>query len=420
MTTITMTLPENSLREEIQEEKVNKIGNKLRKSLQEKKRSFDIWRIMAYNNIVSTVKNNPWETLAIVTGSTVVVEGGQMLYKILQDSKPKSEINIVIGDKTDSTEAEAQAKYDDTYIELPGTSGNDNTNPNSTTVKQTNPDTTAIVDEKVNEIKIKEHKEAITGIDGNPFKIKNGKLIFTDNSADVAQTNIHEAIKFYNNIKMTNVYKNISFSAIQVILNDETLTDNEKRDAITIIFELSMKQFGYMLSRIGGADDGEWNYEGDITYIEQTIKQLKSPNASIDNIAYFNTHEYLNEYNLTYKANYKRAKELFNAGAGSICGKIAIKNKLTADESNAYLMDAYFGWVNAPQTWTTKAKRDFLGLYFDDISWNNATAGRINQKFSELMRKARKYMKTDGSLKDTPMPQKPVSDLSSNASDFDI
>lgn len=275
----------------------------------------------------------------------------------------------------------------------------------------TNPDTTANFDEKVNETKIKEHKEAIKGIEGNPFKIENGKLIFTDNSADVAQTNIHEAIDYYNNIKMTNVYKDISYSAIQVILNDETLTEKQQVAAITIIFELSMKQFGYKLSRIGGNDDGERKYDGGKTYITKSIQQLKSLNASIDNIAYFNTHEYLNEYNLTYKANYKRAKELFNAGAGSICGNIAGKNKLTTDEGNAYLMDVYYDFSKRPQNWTTKDKKSFLGLYFDDISWNNATAGKINTKFGALMRKAKKDMKTDGSLEDTPMPMIPEEEV---------
>ncbi len=280
----------------------------------------------------------------------------------------------------------------------------------------TNATTTVITDYKEQEEQATKF-EALDG-DGNPFKIVNGKLVVTD---IIPGTNIQEAVKHYNNIGMKNVYKNISFSAIEVILDDKTLTADQQKNAILMIFELSMRQFGYNLSRIGG--DGETRtYKGNKKYIAEVVEELKSTRANIDNIAYFNTHDYLNEYNLTYKANYKKAKELFNAKARTICGKIAAKNKLTTNESNAYLMPTYRIRQDDLTEWTyrtTKDKKNFLILY-DNASWNTATAGKINQEFARLMRKMKKDMKTDESLERTIRPQVPVDDLSGDESDFDI
>ncbi len=59
-------------------------------------------------------------------------------------------------------------------------------------------------------------------------------------------------------------------------------------------------------------------------------------------------------------------------------------NKLSENDSKVYLITTYYNFVNS--TCRTKHKKDFLGLYFDDISWNNASADKINTKFAELIK----------------------------------
>ena len=120
-----------------------------------------------------------------------------------------------------------------------------------------------------------------------------------------------------------------------------------------------------------------------------------------------NSHEYLLEHNAIYKTNYKHAQKLFNTKARSICGKISAKSKLTANESNAYLMATYYSWIGAPQILDTKAKRNFIGLYDDDskvMYWFKATPEQIETEFARLMKNIKEEMKTNESLKNLPMP----------------
>ena len=116
-----------------------------------------------------------------------------------------------------------------------------------------------------------------------------------------------------------------------------------------------------------------------------------------------NSHEYLFEHNAIYKANYKHTEKLFNAKAGSICGKILVNRKLTENERKAYLMYTYYGWIILSQKCTTKAKRSFLILY-DKVYWNNATEKQVETEFARLMNNIKEEMKINESLKKVPMP----------------
>ena len=115
-------------------------------------------------------------------------------------------------------------------------------------------------------------------------------------------------------------------------------------------------------------------------------------------------HFFLLATNPQYKENYNRAKELFLADAISTCAKIAADRELTAQEKDAYLISVYYSWLGSPQTWTTEAKRNFIGLYTGDVLvWKNATDEQVNKKFDELMTLAKKKMERSDLTK-TPMP----------------
>ncbi len=113
------------------------------------------------------------------------------------------------------------------------------------------------------------------------------------------------------------------------------------------------------------------------------------------------SHKELLEKNKKYQKNYQKAEDLFFADAPKTCAKIAGEGKLSKNDSKVFLITAYYSSVNS--SWTAQSKRDFLGLYFRDASWNNASAGDINTTFAKLMREARTFLR-DGDASKLSMP----------------
>ncbi len=113
------------------------------------------------------------------------------------------------------------------------------------------------------------------------------------------------------------------------------------------------------------------------------------------------SHEKLLASNENYKKNFEKAENLFLAGADKACVKIAGEGKLSENDRKVFLITTYYCEQKLPST--NKDKKNFLILYFDDTSWNDASADKINTKFTELMKDAKIFLR-DGNAGELSMP----------------
>ncbi len=113
------------------------------------------------------------------------------------------------------------------------------------------------------------------------------------------------------------------------------------------------------------------------------------------------SHKELLAKNEKYQKNFEKAEELFLDGANKTCAKIAGYGKLSENDSKVFLITTYYCEQKSPST--NKDKKNFLLLYFDDVSWNNASAGKINTTFAKLMREAKTFLR-DGNASTLTMP----------------
>jgi len=228
MTTIAMTLRENSLKERVKgkaqkvAQDVKGIGNKLKENFQEKNENFGKWRELPFKEkVLSIIKSKPVEYGAYITaaaiGTGIAVEGGKMLYENFQ--KPNSEMNIVIGGKADSV----ATKYDDTYTDLPKDLGKAQQDTKTLTEKKevtTNPPTYETEDFMINsdgKLMTKredtEYKKRIEYTQGYPYfgnmlaDMVKGIMIEEQDNPNIDYY-IQRLINIANGIQMTEIEKN--------------------------------------------------------------------------------------------------------------------------------------------------------------------------------------------------------------------
>ncbi len=190
--------------------------------------------------------------------------------------------------------------------------------------------------------------------------------------------------------KLPSYEKNLFHTLAIKIINHPTASDNDKVNAIySISTRINPNMSGLVKPPMGG--EGRTRHEKLLT---------REDNQKITDLSTKHREERTN----TYKANYTRATELFRNGAGSVCAGIAAKRTLTDKESKAYLMETYFDYKTMPNNWKTENKKNFLGLYYADFSYNTKSTGQIIKRFDALMQKIKTQMYTDKNLKNTPMP----------------
>jgi len=125
--------------------------------------------------------------------------------------------------------------------------------------------------------------------------------------------------------------------------------------------------------------------------------------------------------NQTYKANYDRAKALFNDDAMITIAKIAEQNtgKLTEAEKTAHKITNYYAYKNSPQNFSANDKRTFFYFLNLNPKYNNKSTNKISDndimiEFARFITDFENQMRTNSNLKNTEMPYYSTKEVSAD------
>jgi len=123
-----------------------------------------------------------------------------------------------------------------------------------------------------------------------------------------------------------------------------------------------------------------------------------------------NSVAYLCEHNPTFKANWERAEELFEAKAGEVVPQIITQDgKASENDMMAFRINEYFGYKNFPENFSIEDKATFLFFLtqnskYDYDNPNRASDQTITLEFAKRINWIEEQMKTNKNLANTAEP----------------